>query len=315
MRRIGVAGLFCALAFGQEQVFRAQSDLVVAPVTVTGSKRAFVDGLDSGDFRVTDNGREQPFTLETADVVGAPVALAVVVQANDLARPALAKIVKVGALIEPLITGERGAAAVISFGAEVRTLAEFTHEHAEIRDAVAAVRTGDDSTARMRDAVALAAMMLEARPPRERKAILLISETRDRGSETELAPLVESLQRSSITLYAATFSVTATAFTAKQSEQTRAGGMNLIAAFRELGRLGKLNDVEALTEATGGERASFATLHALEQRVSRIGEELHAQYQLTYRAQDRTAGYHRVLVELPGHPKLVVRSRPGYWRQ
>ncbi len=294
-------------------VFRAGTDLVVVPVTVTGPKTAFVDGLGGSDFRLSDNGRAQSIRVETSDVVSVPISIAVVIQTNDLARPALAKISKVGSMIQPLITGENGRAAIVRFGSQIELVQEFTSDASLIGDAFARLAIYPDSTARMRDAVDAAARMLEARPPSERKAILLISETRDRGSETTLAELAQSLQRSSITVFAATFSVYATAFTSKQHEQTAASGMNLIAAFRELGRLGKLNDVEALTEATGGDRSSFATLRSLETRVSRLGEELHAQYQLTYQPDTKDAGYHRIAIQIPAQPKLAVRARPGYW--
>jgi hypothetical protein len=117
--------------------------------------------------------------------------------------------------------------------------------------------------------------------------------------------------------------------------------MNLLAAFRELGRMGKLSDVEAITEATGGVREPFATLGGLETRIGRIGEELHAQYQITYEppkdspaqrswggesfpalraprpvpASSREPGYPRITVELPRHERLQVRARPGYWQR
>ncbi|MEZ5355811.1 MAG: VWA domain-containing protein [Bryobacteraceae bacterium] len=313
--RIALFALVAACLAAQPpagEVFRARTGLVVVPVTVTGAKSAFADGLEAADFRLLDNGRSQPVEVETADALSSPISIVVLVQTNDLARPALAKIQKIGSMIQPLITGERGRAAVAGFGSKVDLLSEFTDDAGQIGDAFARLKESRDSTARMRDAVDAAVGMLAGRPARDRKAILIIGETRDRGSEIALADVVQAVQRSGITVYAATFSVYKTAFTAKNHEQAQAGGMNLLAAFRELGRLGSLNDVEALTEGTGGERASFATLRSLEARISRLGEELHAQYQLTYRTPPEP-GYHRIVVSVEGRPELKVRARPGYW--
>lgn len=188
-------------------VFRAGADLIAVPVTVTGEKDRFAEGLEAADFRLLDSGRPQVIHVDPADIAGAPVSLVVLVQANDLAGPALAKINKVGSMIRPLITGERGQAAVIRFGPKVDLLREFTADENEIMAVFAKIGAYSGSEARLRDAVSLAERMLRSRRQPHRKAILLVSETRDRGSATSLEETVNALQHSAITVFAATYSV------------------------------------------------------------------------------------------------------------
>lgn len=66
----------------------------------------------------------------------------------------------------------------------------------------------------MLDAVQSAAEHLRARP-NARRVLLLISESRDRGSETALDQAAIAAQKADVTIYAVTYSAFKTAFTSK----------------------------------------------------------------------------------------------------
>ena len=55
----------------------------------------------------------------------APVSLVVAVQCSGISAAVLAKINRVGGMIQPLVSGDRGRVAVIAYDDEVRVLQEF----------------------------------------------------------------------------------------------------------------------------------------------------------------------------------------------
>jgi VWFA-related protein len=316
VQRIAAAwiGTLLSLAAAQDTTIRTRVNLVVTPVTVTDRQGHFVDGLQEPDFAVLDNGRPQNVRMDTWDVALTPISLVILVQATEVSGPALAKIRKVGSLIEPLITGERGEAAILSFTDEIHSLQDFTHDAGRIGTAFRKLKTGGDQ-ARAIDAVAEAIERLRGRPENSRKIVLLISESRDRGSKASLAEVLQSAQRSNVIIYPLTFSVHATAWTAKPEDAPSTDGGGLLAVFVELARLGKTNTAEAMARFTGGRRISFLTQRGLEADISRLGEELHSQYVLSF-APTQSEGdtdFHSLEVRVKGWADLLIQARPGYW--
>ncbi|MBL8236871.1 MAG: VWA domain-containing protein [Bryobacterales bacterium] len=298
----------------QETTFRATVPVVQVPVTVTDGRGKLVDGLTAADFALTDNGKAVQVQLDTSDTIDAPVALVAVVQTNDLSAAALLKIRKIGAMIQPLITGERGAAALLAVDEQVAVAQEFTRDGGEIGRAFNQLAPRRTRRTVMLDAVARAAEMFRARPGNERRVLLLIGEAKDRGSETALEAVLEELQRMNIQVYAASYSVTRTQWTTRAADRPRpTGGENdIVAGLSELVRLGKVNTAEALATHTGGKKIGFATLHSLEEIVSRVGEELHGQYLLSFPATG-PEGFHAVSVRLKEPGKRAVAARQAYW--
>jgi len=71
--------------------------------------------------------------------------------------------------------------------------------------------------------------------------------------------------------------------------------------------------VPALTRYTGGEQYAIQNGRALERAITRIGEEIHGQYLLSYTpAHSNETGFHRIRVVSKKHG-VEVRSRPGWW--
>lgn len=298
----------------QETTFRATVPVVLVPVTVTDRHGKLVDGLGAGDFAVTDNGRAVQFRVESPDLSTAPVALIVAVQTNDLSAAALLKIRKVGAMIQPLVIGERGAMALLTVDNQVTVSQEFTADPDRISRAFGRLEPGRSRNSVLLDSAARAAELFRARPSGERRVLLLIGEAKDRGSAAKLETVLEQLQRENIQVYSATYSATRTQFTTRASDRPRpSGGENdILAGLAELVRLGKVNTSEALATHTGGKKLPFATLHALEGIVMRVGEELHGQYMVSFPAAG-PEGFHAVGVALRDASKRTVVARQGYW--
>src|SRR5579862_5139861 len=132
--------LACAALLAQnlnnDTTIRANVHLVLVPVTVTDAKGKFVDGLQAEDFVLYDDGVPQrQLQVDSSDTVLAPVALVIAIQASGISQAALEKIHKIGSMFAPLISGEKGEAAVLAYDDEVRLMQGFTRDSTEIERA------------------------------------------------------------------------------------------------------------------------------------------------------------------------------------
>jgi VWFA-related protein len=188
-----------ASLFAQEPRFDVRSRLVLVPATVTDARGRSVDGLDSPDFVVLDNGRPQKTIVDTIGTGVAPIALVIAVQSSGISAAAVEKVQRIGSMIQPLVTGERGAAALVSFDQRIRWIQDFTSVPGALDRAFPQIRPltspGEDKEARMLDAVQEAVERLGTRA-NARRVLLLISESRDRGSETALDAVLLAAPRS-----------------------------------------------------------------------------------------------------------------------
>ncbi|MGJ5819534.1 VWA domain-containing protein [Paludibaculum fermentans] len=337
-----LAGLAILPVFGQPQKYDVQSRLVQVPVLVTDAKGNSLDGLEASDFQLFDNGQPQKFVVDSLGSGLAPISLVIAVQSSGISAPVLEKVRKIGAMIQPLIIGERGCAAVVTFSERVEWLQECTNSNDAIDGAINRLKPAEPRAGRMLDAVAQAVDRLNARP-NSRHVLLLISESKDRGSETSLEAVARMCESSAVSVYAFTYSAFVTGFTTKSNPITRfpiglrrtTPGRNeptsppiqarqpvstppeqrvdVLAAGEELARLDKSNTAQVLTTLTGGLVMPFTRQSALEEVVQKLGSELQTQYVLSFTPEDRTVGYHRIELKLKREGEFVLRARPGYW--
>jgi VWFA-related protein len=184
MRLAGVIALVFSLT-AQESRFESRSRVVLVPVTVNDANGRVVDGLEASDFLVLDNGQPQKVVVDTIATGVAPIAIAIAVQSSGISYTVLEKVRKIGGMIRPLIIGERGCAALFSFDERVRLLQSCTNDTDALEGAFHQLRTGEPKRAVMLDAVSAGIEELRKQPS-SRRVLLLISEKKDRGSETEL---------------------------------------------------------------------------------------------------------------------------------
>lgn len=298
----------CCLMAQEPAALRTTARLVVAPVTVNDGAGKPVHGLTKGDFRLFDNGKAREFDVELLEQ---PVSLVVAIQTDSSSVAALAKLKKVSSLFAPVVAGARGGVAIVTFADEVRLAQEFS---ASPEIGLLKARGGG---AKLLDAVDEGVRLLTARPKSHRRVVLLISGAKDRGSGVALTEVFKRAQEASVTVFPITFSAAATQFSSRDvptSGPDSAVGGSILAMLGELGRLGKEDTAEALARETGGLRLRFTRQNALEEAMSKIGEEIHTQYLLAFQPVNAEGEEYRAIrVELPGRPELRLRTRPGYW--
>jgi VWFA-related protein len=312
MRRAAVLPMFAfGLLSAQDRTFRVETNVVQVPVSVTDKNGRDVENLAARDFAVLDDGAPQAITLDKFGTGVAAISLAIAIQSSGVSTPALVKIRRIGGMIQPLVIGKRGEAAIVTFDSHVVWRQDFTSDAAAIQSSVRSLKSGAPMQARMLDAVAEIAGRMRERTGR--RALLLISESRDRGSETSFQQAIEAVAREGIEVFGAHYSAYSTAWTAKREDLPPPSAPNFLAIFTELGRLGKTNDVDALAQATGGSDYPFLKERGLEQAIEKLGVEIHSQYILSFPRREGAAGMHRIEVSVPGQSELRIRARRAYW--
>ena len=121
------------------------------------------------------------------------------------------------------------------------------------------------------------------------------------------------MERDGIEVFAASYSAYATTFADKSGELPPPSETNYLKVFTELARLGKTDDLRALTQATGGSDYPFLKERAVEKAIEKLGVEVHSQYVLSFPPESARKGMHQISVSLPGRTDLLIRARQAYW--
>jgi VWFA-related protein len=321
---------------------RVKVSLVSAPVTVRDKSGEMVMDLEKKDFRVFDNAVEQ--RVEDYDLGGDPISLVIVAETSSRIEALLPAVRRTGILLTESVVGLTGEAAVVAFDDDVRLDLPFTADHTRIGKTMEALRMGT-SGARLYDAMAQAVSLLKERPLNRRRVILVVAEAADTGSDRTLGEVLREAQVSNVVIYSATLSTTAAMLRAKpkqsgpypigpegtfplpgragqpqtptSEQQERSRHMDLmnlliLLVTRAANAVGD-NALDLATMGTGGLNVGTFKDASIENAISAIGAELHAQYTLTYRPTGTDpAGYHEIKVDV-ARKGVTVRSRPGYF--
>lgn len=300
------------------------------PVSVVTKGGKLVENLGANDFVVLNDGKPQRVRMIARDSDALRIHAVIVLQVSSGNDAALAKIRKTAAIVSSYITNDMGTgapslAAIVTVSDEVKIAQDFTADPDLLGDVFAKMKTAGDS-GRLLDGVSVGCDLLAGRKKTARRIIVLISESRDRGSKTRFADVVSKAQRVDAVIYTLSYSAYATAFTQKASDRqpeadqpgsydpNGQGGASLLAIGVELARLAKVNIAEALAQSTGGVHNKFTTLRGLETQLSAVGNEIHNRYTLTFvPPEPQPAGYHGLSVSVRKPGDWRVHARAGYW--
>jgi VWFA-related protein len=237
--------------------------------------------------------------------------------------------------------------AVIAFDGKPRLVVPFSPKMEDASNALASLSAGDHGSA-MLDAVTFAVGQLREQPAQYRRAIVLLSETIDQGSETKLNDAVRLISDTNTAIYSFAFSSTRSAVSHEASKFSshdpgpehgcfsRAGAdseyedhynkqvldcisqlapplrlatMTFLAARNGL----RTNTAESLAQLTGGEFYHFNDAKDLKSGLIGLSNNIPNYYVLSFRPADPTPGLHALHVATKDHPQLVTRFRREYW--
>src|SRR6266700_1971241 len=198
------------------------SNLVLVPVLVKTKGGKLVFSLAADDFILTDNGVPQPVQMEP-DTLSQPLALAVIVQTGGLGASHLRDYRDLGSVLDAVIGGVQHRVAVIGFDSKPRLEQDFTADTDAATTAIAALQDGDPGAAIL-DALNFGINLLRDQPPAYRRAVLLLSETVDSGSQTSLEDAVRAVENTNTSIYSFGFSTTQAAVRHEASKLPSPGG-------------------------------------------------------------------------------------------
>ena len=329
----------------QTPSFRAQSTLVLVPTLVRDKSGKPVFTLTANDFTVTDNGVEQKISLED-DTDSQPLALVVALETGSGGARQLDTYSNLAPLIEGLVGNVPHKVALVEFDSGVRLLHGFTADWDEVTATLHSLNPGDNGAAIL-DGVAYSVDLLREQPPAYRRAILLLSETVDHGSQTGLAEAVRSLSDTNTIIYSVAFSTVRSDLKQKgprivnddrpgpphgcMGKDPNAPDQNrLVQAWNCLGLLApplkvaqlavmmgmdglRRNAPESIAHMTGGEYYQFSNARNLEKGLVTISNHVPNRYVLTFNPPSPQLGPHALQVRLRNYSGLEITARSTYW--
>jgi Ca-activated chloride channel homolog len=281
---------------GQAQApsFRADSNLVVIPVSVTDTLNRFVLGLRKEDFKLLDDGVEQPVAHFSGEDV--PLSIGLAFDASGSMDFKMTTSRDAAALFLKTLNAD-DEAFLLEFNDKVNLSVGFTSHADEIRGALEKVQPSGLTA--LLDAVKMAlSEMKNARNPR--KAIVIISDGGDNHSTYTAAQIEALVREADVEIYAmGVFDpILSLALTPEE-----------ISGPRLLSEIATQTGGRAFAASLSGDLPSVA---------ARIAIELRNQYVLSYypKNQVRDGKYHTVEVKVSqqvGVPPLKMHWRQGYY--
>jgi VWFA-related protein len=205
-----------------ENRIRTSSTVVLVPALVKTKTGETVFSLTADDFILKDNGVAQTLHLET-DTDSQPLALVVIVETGGQGTRHLHDYENLGAELDAVIGDVRHLVAVVSFDSKPRIAQDFTDNTDAAAKTIATLTEGDQGAAIL-EALEFGIDLLRDVPPRYRRAVLLVTETADSGSETSLDDAVRLVSDTNTAIYSFGFSTTKEAVQHEASKLPRPGG-------------------------------------------------------------------------------------------
>jgi VWFA-related protein len=180
------------------------STLVLVPALVRTKSGALVFTLTANDFLLTDDGIPQKLTLEQ-DTGAEPLALVIVIETGGAGTRELDKLTALGPMLDSLVGNVPHKIAVVSFDSQPTLIQNFTPDTTATATTLHDLDPGDNGAAIL-DALGFSVDLLRQQPLQYRRAILLISETVDRGSHLQLDDALRSISDTNTAIYSIGFS-------------------------------------------------------------------------------------------------------------
>jgi Ca-activated chloride channel family protein len=307
-----------AQEIGDDEVLTVTTSEVLLPVTVRDSEGRLVTNLARDNFRVWEDGREQP--LSDLRLRRVPVDVLLMIDSSSSVANNLEDFRRA---VEEFAArlAEDDRVALLKFDDRVELLQDWTASRVQLRRALRRITAG--TFTHFNDALYLSAREL-FKDSHRRHAVVVLSDGIDNGSVNASAQVA---LRALLEAGASVYCISNTEITRAEK---RAELDKLLDAppsavkFNQL-RIDDLGEglrvldasernLDALTAATGGRLYKPAAFSGLDRVYAEVAEELRSQYALYYTPLDKAhdGRFRRVQVRLTA-PALRVSSRVGYF--
>ncbi len=290
-----------------------ESALVTVPVMVSDSRGRFLPGLSAGAFSLYQDGISVPISifLTSED----PIKIALLLDTSVSTLTVLGKIKRAAdRFLLQMRSGD--LAMVASFDSDIRVLCPLTSDKEKLRDAIKNAQSRGSGT-KMRDAINEIAQR-KFRAISGRKAVVLLTDGEDHGSEISAQGLLDSVAASSTLIYSVFYSVDPREL--MKELVGRSSRIPKAAADRKSGPYTVWQEredeaaqyLEKISELSAG-RFYRSNIKELDGAFKQISEELRSQYLIGfYPDKSKLDGNMHTLVVGVAVPEAVVRSRRSY---
>ena len=276
---------------------------------VKDKRGALIPNLKKEDFQVTEDGKPQTIKYYSAES-NQPLTLGLLIDTSGSQTRVLPMEKEVGAAFLRDVLTPKDLAFLINFDISVDLIQDYTSDAARLRRAMekTVINTGGGSGAggiagagqgtipvsRPKGTVLYDAVYLASNEKLQkeagRKAMVLLTDGGDQGSDETLANAIEAAQRSEVIVYVIMI----------------ADRMNFMAGDHEMHKL---------AEQTGGRVIDVGNNpKKLRDAFDQIGNELRSQYMIGYVPTNTVAnGKYRKMEVKPVNPEYKVQARKGYY--
>lgn len=287
--------------------FRADSTLVLVPVSVTDPSNRYVLGLSKDDFHIFEDGVEQKITHFSNE--DAPLSIGLLVDTSgsmgaklDTSRQAVAEFLKT--------LNAADQAFLVEFSDQAQLAVPLTNDTGAIESAMTSATSGGLTA--LLDAVNMGLLEMK-RAKNPRKALLIISDGGDNNSRYTSSRISDLVREADVQIYAMGVFEPTLSFGLGGGLTGGLTGSKLGAAELDGPRL-----LSEIANQTGGRALAATNLRELPGIAERIGIELRNQYVLAYSPQNpsRDGKYRKIEVKLQqpkALPALKARWRLGYY--
>ncbi len=305
--------MLAALVAAQEgqPTFRGGVEIVTLSFSVTAPDGNFVQGLKKEDFALYDNGKQVPIGQFWQDT-DLPLTIALVADVSGSQRAVVQKHKRsMGQFLQQVLAAEDKALLAV-IDSQVRLAEDFTNSKEDLQSTVDKLLVRRIETTRLGEPCVserpratrtrypcggsviwngvFYTARLKMKNPQGRKAMVLLTDGEDSGSNHSLTTAIEAAQGADTIVFPI---------------QEPANGRRISAKSRK--RLGRL------AQETGGILFD-GTKHTPQQIFDQIEKELRSQYVLAFTPAERSRDgkFHKLELRIR-KPGMKVRSRSGYY--
>ena len=298
----------------KQETLKIDTALVSVPVIVSDRQGRYISGLKASDFTLYEDRVKQPIGF-FADAEE-PINVALLLDTSKSTTLVLDDIKKAAKdFVKQLRPQDR--AMIVSFDFRETALCELTSDRKTLEKAIGKARIGEIPGTKLRDAV-YDVMREEFRSVKGRKAIILLTDGKDHGSEISERVLLDGAAEADTLIYSVFYQSLPPNF-AGRNRGGRRGGIFTPRFPMPPQRRGRIEErnadaIEFLQElsAVSAGRYFDSEVAKLKETFGQIVEELRHQYRLGFYPGDHAPGsIHNLKVEV-ARPEVVVRSRRSY---
>lgn len=269
-------------------VFKTQVEEVVLHATVVDDKQRMITGLDRGAFTVFEDGKPQKITSFRHEDI--PVSMGIVIDNSGSMREKRDRVNK-AALNLVRSSNQQDEVCIVNFNDEYYLDQPFTSNINLLKEALEKYETRGGTA--LYDALVATSDELRKHARLQKKVIFVVTDGEDNASRESLEQAVRRLsEENGPTVYAIGL---------LGEEKARR-------AHRAL---------ETIAERSGGISFFPKTLDEVDQISRTVAHDIRNQYTLGYKptTPKNVGGYRTIHVDAraPGHGKLTVRTRSGYY--